>query len=125
MDPVLGQSGGLATPLLAVLAAATLVAAVAVGVAWHLWQRLQRLTRQAADTVPAAPTDTHVDARTGLVTLEGLELALARAEERAPPGPGSLCVLLIDLDGFSAVNDAVGHAVADEVLRTVAKRSRP
>lgn len=122
MDPVLGQSAGLATPLLAVLAAATLVAAVAVGVAWHLWQRLQRLTRQAADTVPAAPTDTHVDARTGLVTLEGLELALARAEERAPPGPGSLCVLVIDLDGFSAVNDAVGHTVADEVLRMVAQR---
>ena len=62
--------------------------------------------------------DARQDALTGVANrtalFEGLAAKLA--------GDRRVAALYIDLDGFKNVNDVFGHAVGDEVLRTVAAR---
>ncbi|WP_428374748.1 EAL domain-containing protein [Lichenicoccus sp.] len=85
----------------------------------------------------------HHDALTGLpnrnLFSERLERALAHLHDRAcaPADPGAVsderapaepqdeplvAVMFLDLDGFKAVNDTLGHAGGDEILRQVARR---
>ena len=62
------------------------------------------------------------DALTGLPnrTLVNDRLSSALATAHRQHGP--LCLLLIDLDGFKAVNDTLGHSAGDRVLVDVASR---
>lgn len=62
-----------------------------------------------------------------LTELPNRALAIDRAEQllaRARREQAAIAALFIDLDGFKSVNDNYGHAVGDEVLRTVAERIR-
>ncbi|WP_369068763.1 putative bifunctional diguanylate cyclase/phosphodiesterase [Kineococcus terrestris] len=76
-----------------------------------------------ADTVRAAEQAAN-DPLTGLPTraalLRRLEVALAA---RATDGLGA-AVLFLDLDGFQAVKDSLGHAAGDAVLQRAAARLR-
>ncbi|MFF4964670.1 GGDEF domain-containing protein [Streptomyces sp. NPDC001037] len=56
------------------------------------------------------------DPLTGLWTREAFEARAARALTRR----SQAAVVLVDLDGFKAVNDQHGHAVGDAVIRAAA-----
>jgi diguanylate cyclase (GGDEF)-like protein len=60
------------------------------------------------------------DLLTGLPNRRLFEEALDRATARSKRGVPSV-LLMLDLDGFKAVNDALGHAGGDEVLVHVAR----
>lgn len=76
---------------------------------------------QRAATLEAA---IKCDALTGVLNRTGFAMEFERlfAETQLPGRLGAL--LVIDLDGFKAVNDTAGHAAGDDVLRRVAATMR-
>ena len=64
------------------------------------------------------------DPLTGLANRRRFLDRLGAAIERCASGEGTCAVLFIDLDGFKAVNDRLGHAAGDVLLQEVADRLR-
>ncbi|GAA4335137.1 hypothetical protein GCM10023144_28040 [Pigmentiphaga soli] len=62
------------------------------------------------------------DVLTGLPNRRAFQEILPQALEQADRSGGTVHVLFIDLDGFKAINDTLGHAYGDLLLREVARR---
>jgi diguanylate cyclase (GGDEF)-like protein/PAS domain S-box-containing protein len=64
----------------------------------------------------------HYDALTGLPNRALLQGRLKRAMARADRGQTLLAVMFLDLDQFKEINDSLGHAVGDAVLKEISLR---
>jgi diguanylate cyclase (GGDEF)-like protein len=92
--------------------AATVVGVLLVFTALLVLRRQQRTLRRAS----------RLDHLTGLSNRKALEEALEDALTGGRANSDSVAVLMLDLDGFKQVNDALGHDKGDLVLREIARR---
>lgn len=84
----------------------------------RLARKLRRLTQ---DLAQARHLGYH-DSLTGLPNRALLQDRLKQAMAQSVRNHHQLALLLVDLDGFKAVNDCFGHAAGDQLLRQVAER---
>ena len=64
------------------------------------------------------------DVLTGLINRSSLQSQLEHALATAHRERHALAVIFLDLDHFKTINDTLGHAVGDALLREVARRLR-
>ncbi|MCO5991990.1 putative bifunctional diguanylate cyclase/phosphodiesterase [Actinoallomurus rhizosphaericola] len=67
---------------------------------------------------------THLTFHDGLTGLPNRAYFEERAREVVERSHGTVAVIFVDLDGFTAVNDSIGHAGGDQVLAQAARRLR-
>ncbi|MEO6656527.1 MAG: diguanylate cyclase [Pyrinomonadaceae bacterium] len=88
---------------------------------------IETISRIAADAIgkslkhDEATTHAMTDPMTGLPNARSLQLQFDKEVGRASRGNSSFQLLMLDLDGFKAVNDSFGHKVGDEMLREIGK----
>jgi PAS domain S-box-containing protein len=66
----------------------------------------------------------YFDSLTGLPNRQSFLDRVDREVQRTGHRQGSLAVLFMDLDGFKTINDTLGHAAGDLILRWAAERLR-
>lgn len=108
VDPEIGLTGDSGRRYLLLLALGTILLAVAV---WTRFAERRSLERRAT-----------TDEMTGLLNRREFERQCEEAMVNADRFRTGLCVMLVDLDRFKAINDTRGHHAGDEVLIECARR---
>src|SRR5207244_11492413 len=87
---------------------------------------LGRIAGQAGAVIPnravvaQAQEDSRTDPRTGLPNRRSMFVHLSRELARAERLKTEVALIVMDVDGFKAINDTYGHNVGDHALRQVA-----
>ncbi|MBP1859492.1 GGDEF domain-containing protein [Rhizobium herbae] len=80
--------------------------------------------RQQREIENALKTSARTDTLSGLPNRACFDEVVADSVARSMLNDRKLALAFIDLNGFKTVNDTMGHAAGDEVLRTIASRLR-
>lgn len=102
-----------------IISALFLAAALAL-LTFIVWSRIKEQW-QADDEIRHLA---HHDGLTDLPKREVFHDNLSYAIGRADPGSGVVALLCLDIDNFKQINDTMGHATGDELLRLFAARLR-
>ncbi|MDA0169559.1 EAL domain-containing protein [Solirubrobacter taibaiensis] len=84
------------------------------------FDRLEQAVTDLRELQDQLTHQAHHDPLTGLANRALFSQRVREALE--PGGAGKVAVMFIDLDDFKGVNDTLGHAIGDELLRGVASR---
>jgi len=95
------------------------IAMVAI-IGWRVVVVGSRLDRRRA----AATRLAHTDTLTGLGNRRAFDMGLASRCAIASEGGEGIVLVMIDLDDFKGINDALGHAAGDAVLQIVGRHLR-
>lgn len=90
----------------------------------RLLETIARIGAEAIDKSQEhdeAKTYALTDPMTGLPNARSLQIQFEKEVARASRGGTSFQLLMLDLDGFKAVNDSFGHKVGDELLSGIGK----
>ena len=89
----------------------------------YLFATLKRLNREQRDAQASMTHQATHDALTGLFNRPAVtDYIEARLRDESTAALGGFALMLLDLDGFKAVNDNLGHEAGDELLRQAATR---
>jgi diguanylate cyclase (GGDEF)-like protein/PAS domain S-box-containing protein len=80
--------------------------------------------RQQQEIENALIASARTDALSGLPNRAAFDITLSEMVGRNLGGSRKLAIAYIDLNGFKAINDTLGHDAGDHVLKTVAARLR-
>ena len=87
---------------------------------------VQTVMRQATLALAGISTKAELEHQAGHDGLTGLpnrkQFMRRLTTSATGPAHGDIAVMFIDLDGFKAVNDFLGHAAGDELLLVIARR---
>jgi diguanylate cyclase (GGDEF)-like protein len=89
-------------------------------IGWRVVAVGSRLDRRRA----AATRLAHTDTLTGLGNRRAFDLGLASRCAIASEGGEGIVLVMLDLDDFKAINDALGHSAGDAVLQIVGRHLR-
>lgn len=90
----------------------------------RLLETISRIAAEAiAKTLKHDETRTHAltDPMTGLPNARSLQMQFEKEAQRANRGGTSLQLLMLDLDGFKAINDSFGHKAGDKMLSEISR----
>lgn len=88
---------------------------------WFILRNSRNIVQLVAASEARALRMAQRDTLTGLVNRSRFRSMLLQAHDRLLPSDPPIGVLYLDLDGFKPVNDKLGHAAGDELLRQVAR----
>ena len=87
-------------------------------------QRIANKTEALERKIGSLHNQATRDVLTGLLNRRALDEHLAKAMERCAAKGLAVSVLMIDVDNFKPLNDTLGHAAGDELLRSIGQLLR-